>query len=419
MKVTSVRVTPTGTINGQTHHVMAPPRYPIRRRHRLEMSTAGVAKPQHQHLVPPIQTEHSVQLAGQDAYGTSDHCIFVADGHGSDGEIVASSLFSQGLTAESKPLASIPAQMEALYEDFSTLLSQNRPQVVEATVRALLVQQMSVPIFRYDSGPDQKDQKTTILSGKVVHQNGYVCQSSGSTLALMMFITGRHRRWVLTTNVGDSEALLVFPRQQHVHVASFSHSWDSLALYQRYASHCHQNQVEAQPVCYNRWNDSSGKYKCRDRQGKYEPMLMYDWSHAVPLLDVPNMTWISSLHERKQRREYQGGTQSVRTFDSPHLNWGSCVLINGRASGQNMATFGDRKERFHSKVPWDLVHVYIHEIPTAETVVGLVQSDGVSNELTLAQCGERALLPTLSAYLELPRQPKDDMSVVRAVWRGR
>ena len=83
-------------------------------------------------------------------------------------------------------------------------------------------------------------------------------------------------------------------------------------------------------------------------------------------------------------------TQSVRMPSEKHENWGSCVLIGGRARGQVMAGFGDRAERQQTGVLLGLVHVYIHEIPCSENVVAVVQSDGVSNSLSLEECGRRA-----------------------------
>ena len=412
MEVTHVHVTPNRTINGQVRHVLSPPRHPQRRRHSIAFDSKGVAKSSHQDIKTPIQTEHTIQLAGQDAYGSSNHCIFVADGHGPEGEQVSASLFSRGLRPNKTMVSSIPTQLDAQVNHFSQLLSQNKTETVVEIVRAIITQQMAMSIFRYKKV--SLSEGDTILAGNIVSTNGYVCQSSGSTLALMMFIKGRNRRWSLTVNVGDSEALLVFPNQKRVHVTSLSHSWDNLSLYRRYMSYCLNNRIFASSVCYNRWNDSSMKYKCKDKEGKYKPMLMYN--RGSPTLNSENMEWISSLYKRKNRPEYKNGTQSIRSFPSPHLNWGSCVLIDGKACGQNMATFGDRKERFHTKVPWDLVHIYIHELPTNQPVVGIVQSDGVSNELTLEECGNRALW-SLENYLGLDRVPKDDMSVVRAMLR--
>ena len=71
------------------------------------------------------------------------------------------------------------------------------------------------PLIVLEANATQSD---TILSGKIVRTNGYVCQSSGSTLSLIMFIQGRFRRWSITVNIGDSEALLVFPKQNKIHV---------------------------------------------------------------------------------------------------------------------------------------------------------------------------------------------------------
>jgi len=411
MHVSSVRITDNGTINGQVHHVMSPPRYPQRRRYSLVKDSRGVSKAAHATLATPAHTAHRVTMAGQDAHGTSEHCIFVGDGHGAEGECVSASLFSKGSRPDKTYLPSLVGTLESRVSEWVELLDKSRAADVEMRIRDAVVEHMAVPVFRYEEGQEM------VLAGKSVKQAGYVCHGSGSTMALMMFLRGRHRRWAVTVNVGDSEALLVFPRLQNVHVASCSHSWDSLETYRRYAAWCYQNNTEPRNVCYNRWNDSTGKYKCKDTQGAYNSILMYTFQGNVPHIDEKNAAWVSTLHERKNRPEYRGGVQGVRKTGPTHENWGSCVVIDGKACGQNMATLGDRKERFLTHVPWNMVHVYVHEIPSNEPVVGLVQTDGVSNELTLEHCYERALTATLQEYLRTSETPRDDMAVARAVWR--
>jgi len=411
MQISHVGVVPDGTINGRVEHVILNSRFTQKRRSHLQFDSIGQAKEAHKNIGAPIHVEHTVNLAGQDAFGSSKHCIFVADGHGQEGEQVSTSLFSRGLDQNKKVVQSIPMQLDSHVNTFSQLLGQNKTSEVEYIVRNLILKKMSMPIFRYKKV--SLSEGDTILSGNIVRTNGYVCQHSGSTLSLMMFIQGRHRRWSLTISIGDSEAMLVFPQQNRVHVTSLSHSWDNLDLYKRYASYCLQNDIVPNPVCYNRWNDSSMKYRCKDKHGEYKPILVYE--KDAPALNIENMEWVSSLYKRKKLPQYKNGTQSIRSFESPHLNWGSCVLIDGKACGQNVATFGDRKERFHTKVPWDLIHIYIHELPINQPVIGIVQSDGVSNEITLEECGNRALAETLEGYLQTSRPPKDDMSVVRAI----
>lgn len=409
MHVSSVRITDNGTINGQVHHVMSPPRYPQRRRHALVKDSHGIPKTSHASMVAP--THARVGMAGQDAHGTSEHCIFVGDGHGPEGECVSASLFSKGSRPDKSYFPSLVDTLESRVSEWVDLLDKSRAEEVESRIRDAVVAHMSVPVFRYEAGQEM------VLAGKSVKQAGYVCHGAGSTLALMMFLRGRHRRWTVTLNVGDSEALLVFPRLGNVHVASCSHSWDSQDTYRRYAAWCYQNNTEPRNVCYNRWNDSTEKYKCKDVHGGYDSILMYDFHGNVPHIDATNAEWVSTLHERKNRPEYRGGIQGVRKSGPIHENWGSCVVVDGKACGQNMATLGDRKERFLTRVPWNMVHVYVHEIPPNEPVVGLVQTDGVSNELTLENCYERALVPNLQDYLRTSRTPRDDMSVARAVWR--
>jgi len=79
--------------------------------------------------------------------------------------------------------------------------------------------------------------------------------------------------------------------------------------------------------------------------------------------------------------------------------------------GQLAACYGDQDERQLTGVPYDMVHIYIHELSADDDVYAIVQSDGVSNSMTLQQCGLRAGAPHY-----LPESSKDDMSVVIAHW---
>lgn len=81
-----------------------------------------------------------------------------------------------------------------------------------------------------------------------------------------------------------------------------------------------------------------------------------------------------------------------------------------------MATFGDSVERQQTGVPFDMVHVYIHEIEPAKTVVCIVQTDGVANKRTLGDCGRHAWSARSAAhYLQGIPTPRDDMSVAMLV----
>ena len=76
-----------------------------------------------------------------------------------------------------------------------------------------------------------------------------------------------------------------------------------------------------------------------------------------------------------------------------------------------MASFGDCIERSLTKVPVDMIHIYIHEIEPGETMVGLVQSDGVSNSRTIEECYRHAYSKkNADKYLEDITNANDDMS---------
>jgi hypothetical protein len=82
-----------------------------------------------------------------------------------------------------------------------------------------------------------------------------------------------------------------------------------------------------------------------------------------------------------------------------------------------MASVGDHAERDKTGVPYDMVHVYIHEVPVGERVVVVVHTDGVSNERTLDECGHVAWsVRDADGYLENIVAPKDDMACCIAQW---
>ena len=361
MRQTAVHVCDDGTVNGHVAHRMCAP---SKRGggYRLSFDSAGKCHTKHAHL-PQIPGF----TAGQDAFTYTDHCIAVSDGHGPRGHLVSRALL-RGPTSVLDVLDT--RQWEA------RLGACESPWRVADAIRQRVC----------------------------AHLAGVTEADSGATLAVMLFLTSGSRRWAVTINVGDSEALIV--SKHGVHTCSVEHNWDNAALYKRYVRDCRARGVSLAPVCYNRWNDRTGKY----RLGKHlKPILMYDDDEV----DVTNARYVSSMFCTKPKWRY--GTQSIRTDVAPHENWGACVLLKGKARGQSMATFGDRRQRVQTHVPMDMCHVYIHEIPRGQAVVALVQTDGVSNGLTRAACGQSAVLPA-AAYLERVRKVSDDMCVCIARW---
>ncbi len=353
MIVHKVPIVENGTMNGHICHqqFFYTSCNPIN--YCLETNSAGIGHPKH---------GSSYQgMAGQDVYGHTSQSIFVADGHGKNGSRIAN---------DSIPLVSILEN--AIHAD--TVL--RNPYRVEQTLRSIVV-----------------DYIKNIYEAK-----------SGCTFTQMTFIQHGSRRWAITVNVGDSEALLVFKNK--IQICSFAHVWDNKDLYQRYI----QNSSIQKPVCYNRWNASS--YRLKNQHGQYRPIMLYNVEKNKVFINKDNAEWISTLWERRSKPQIKYGTQSVRVPANPHENWGSCVLIGGQARGQVMASIGDNLEREQSGVPFELVHVYIHEIPAYEDVIGIVQSDGISNRLTVEECGLRAWSSqNANDYIKNISKPRDDMSV--------
>jgi len=352
----SVQVVEDGTANGVVYHSPVTVQQRPSVKYKVCTSSAGRGHIKHQ--------QHHIRLgaygvAGQDVFGHDHHSISVADGHGKDGLYAAYDAI----------------QMHHEIKIDPTDLVQDLRKV-ETTLRARIVSRLLAADFDY----------------------------SGATFANMTFVTFGSRRWSITVNIGDSEALLVY--KNHIHTCSVAHNWDNLKLYNRYVGLVSLPK----PVCYNRWNAS--KYRLQNAEGKYRPIMMYDIAKKKAVVNMDNAHWVSELHTMMKRPKIRYGTQSLRLFDEAHENWGSCVVLNGSARGQNMATFGDCKERSLTKVPVDMVHVYIHEIPADETVIGLVQSDGISNMLSLQECGQIAWSSVnAKEYISHISNARDDMSV--------
>lgn len=352
-------ITPDGTINGYVIHqklnqVRSPYVY------KTSTSSYGIKGPKNKQRIcyQPI----SYNYAGQDVYGHTDHSIFVADGHGRN-----------GLNAASDAIG-----MHKLLDMDASIFDKMSFKQIEAHLRAKFVE-------------------------KMLESNN---EESGSTFACMKIFHTKRARICITVNIGDSEALLIY--KDKLHICSVAHAWDNLELYNRYV----QNVSSPKNVCYNRWNAS--RHRILDPNGEYRPVFMYDIDKErnVATINERNLEWASNLHVQFSKPSIMNGTQSIRLRSEAYENWGSSVMINGSAKGQNMATYGDCNERSRTNVPIDMIHIYIHEIENDETVVGIVQTDGVSNCRTLQDCMLHAFSKkNAKEYLENISKVKDDMSV--------
>lgn len=367
MQVSSVCIVDDGTINGHVAHIMS--RSPTTAQgHHLEFQSAGKCHKKHGHL-PQIP----FFTAGQDTYAHTSKSIAVSDGHGLRGHHVARALL--------RGPGSILQTLDTRAGGFEQRLANNEsPWSVASDIRKV--------VCAHIASVNEAD--------------------SGATLTAMLLLSSGSRRWVVTINVGDSEALLVY--NDTVHVCSDIHNWDNAGLYKRYARHVQTNGFKPSVVCYNRWNDRTHKYKLRDTNRQYQPIMLYEGDEV----STENARHVSSLFQNK--RKLRHGTQSVRKNFARHENWGSCVMFGGKARGQSMATFGDRRQRDITHVPIELCHVYIRELQPDTDVTAIVQTDGVSNGMTLEECGRNALL-SAAGYLEHVSKVNDDMCVCMAHWR--
>lgn len=364
MEVSSVVVVDDDTVHGHVvHRTCRPHRYV--QSYRLDMDSAGKCHSKHAHI-PQIPNF----TAGQDTYTYTKNCIAVSDGHGTRGHHIARALL--------RGTNSILDMLETHAPKFQSRLAANESP--------------------YNIARDIRQRVST-------HIASVTDADSGATFAAMLFLTEGARRWAITVNIGDSEALLAF--EDHVHLCSVAHNWDNASLYRRYVRYCTSHGLKPARVCYNRWNDRTHKYKLRDIRGEYQPIWMYSGDQV----DMDNARHVNNMFGSKMRY----GTQSIRVNHDAHENWGSCVFFEGKARGQSMATFGDMRQRKKTNVPIDLCHVYVYELAPEDSVVAIVQTDGVSNGMTLAQCGRYAPLHA-KHYLEQVGKRKDDMCVCMARW---
>lgn len=350
-------VSEDGSANGCVHHRVLLNR-PTSREYIRKVDAYGVCHEKHTDSYRLLPVPDGFAVAGQDVYGMTPKSIVVADGHGPNGTDMALRAVQIASAVEEIDIGCI-----------------TRPRQVEASIRDV------VKSFLV-SAPETK---------------------SGATYVQMMFHQWRHKRWVITVNVGDSEALLVGANT--VIQCSMPHNWDDKDVYHRYMQTCLSTP---QPVCYNRWNASS-RHTITGPNGSREPIMMYDtqgepiWEHA------------EFVSHKLGRKGFPFGTQSVRMPTYSYENWGSCVCVNNKALGQLVASYGDQLERVKTGVSYDMIHIYIHELGANEEVTAIVQSDGVSNRKTIQQC---ALDAGYSAerYVQSITESRDDMSVVKCHW---
>lgn len=346
-----------GSANGRVHHRMLL-QGGRRREYERSVDAHGVCHPKHADAYRLLPVPEGFGVAGQDVYGSTARSIVVADGHGPNGTDMA---------LQATSIASAVDE----YDPGCIVDARQVERDLRELVKSFLV-----------SAPDTR---------------------SGATYVQMLCHQWRHRRWVITINVGDSEALLV--DSSSVLQCSVAHNWDDRDVYKRYMNTCASTP---QPVCYNRWN--AGKLTMTGPNNSREPILLYD-ARGVPVWE--NAQFVSN---KLARRNYPFGTQSVRMPSHAYENWGSCVCVNNKALGQLVVSFGDQGERSKTGASYDMIHVYVHELGPDEDVTAIVQSDGVSNHKTIEDCGLHA---TWSArkYAQAIHSPRDDMSVVKSRWR--
>lgn len=349
-------ITEDGTANGHVHHRMLVSSGRSRE-YKRDVDAAGVSHAKHADAYRVLPVPDGFAVAGQDVYGATAKSIVVADGHGPNGTDMALRAVSMAFSVDECALGCIV-----------------HPRRAEAELREIVKAHLV-------NAPDTR---------------------SGATYVQMMFHQWRHKRWVITINVGDSEALLV--DSASVLQCSVAHNWDACDVYQRYRMTC---TGTPQPVCYNRWN--AGKYTMTGPNGSRAPIMLYD-VHGQPRWD--NAEFVAT---KLARRGWPFGTQSIRMPTYAYENWGSCVCVNNKALGQLVACYGDQLERQKTGTSYGMIHVYIHELASHEDVVAIVQSDGVANFKTLQECGRHAFWPAQS-YVRSIENSKDDMSAVFSRW---
>lgn len=236
--------------------------------------------------------------------------------------------------------------------------------------------------------------------------------TGGSTCACVLLVEEpQGRRWVIGTNKGDSEAVLVNNKTGAVMVLSELHSVENPREHKAIADNARANDADVRPAVYARFSCVGGK-QVPNAEGAYQPTRIYDIDQETGVCTVNERNakhihefWLchfgvaaigggQSLRRLTIERLEQGGDGAERMWvphgplpGTGHQNWGSTLQRpDGRGGTQMTRGFGDWPELDECHC-LDTPHVYIHELDSSDDVTALTFSDGVGDVFYLHEIG--------------------------------
>lgn len=292
-----------------------------------DMATFTFGKPRGADHRSPLSPEHRKEmrgtLAGQDyaltlhpVPGDARQTIIVnCDGHGDHGELYA--------IAGAEYLS---RQFEYAWEELRSCCERGDEG---------RVQEISRDVFNRCDAAMRRE-----LGGRF---------AGGSTATIVCIIDGTH---IVTSNVGDSPAMLVFDDGREHLMLTESHSADSPAEYTRYCERCRRDGHEPADFVYNRFNIGGG-HKLPGPDGSFRPIPIFELDeNGEARVIQKNSEYMGSLG-------YHGGIQTIRKHvivdengaaigtqkDKCYQNWGSTVA--GRPQNTRILGDFDDKEALH------------------------------------------------------------------------
>jgi hypothetical protein len=341
---------------------------PTRSFGKVTIGIAGLPKysaSSHQDTAP-FNNQPSQRKYGSDVicYGQEDNLttICVHDGHG-----------PQGLQASCKSLA----YFKPKYKQLLTNLSETFTNLTSDEIYSHLQ-----PLYQ-----DTSD----YLRKELPKDSSYT--KGGTTCSHLSLVSHANRRYLISSNMGDTPILLINNQTGLVTRLYSEHNWENEGEYQCYVKQCVTRNVTPCVPMYGRWN-CIGQPEIPDREGNYQPIPIYDVCDKQVTIHTDNLEHITQL---TNGWGYIGGTQTCRkmvlqdegsTVTEPypgyaHTNWGSSIVtdIGGQQIGLCRCTRGwaDWTEQHIAHTISDQPSLRVLELPEGDDITAVVMTDGIGD----------------------------------------
>ena len=215
----------------------------------------------------------------------------------------------------------------------------------------------------------------------------------GSTCSHLSLVSNNNRRYLLSSNMGDSPILIINNLTGQVQRFFSDHHWENTAEFQSYVDHCASKDVTPCLPMYGRWNCVK-QAEIPDRNGNYKPIPIYDIRNNKVTVHDGNLSHITDLIKEWG---YLGGIQTCRKMllQDPHgnviepypgfghTNWGSSIIteIGGETVGLCRCTrgWGDWAEQTLAHTISDQPSLRMMEVPENHDITAIVMSDGIGD----------------------------------------